>query len=589
MHATREPRRITLTQLCLLAVVVGVVTGIGAAAFRQLVLLIYNLFFHGSLSLEHDPNTFGPPSAWGPFVILVPALGGLLVVWVIRRFAPEARGAGVAQVMNAIYYNKGQIRPAVALTKIVASALSIGSGASVGREGPMVQIGSGFGSTIGGLLPLQPWQRITLVAAGAGAGIAATFNTPLAAVLFAVELLLPEVSPRTFLPVVIATGVATHIGRLLFGAQPAFMLTSITPPGFEDVHLLSLFSVALFGLAAGLGAGLYVLALRFMQARFEALPLGPYARNTAGMLLVGVLVYGTFLATGQYHVHGVGTATVEAVMTGGLVEPRLLFALFVLKLLATTVSLGAGASGGVFGPALFMGATLGGAWGAAVIALTGFDDLGVGEYAMIGMASFAGGATGAAMTAIVMIFEMVRNYHVVFPAIIATAFAIGSCRLLSRENVYTVNIAAQGRHIPMERHSNMFLVRHASEVMSRSVVVLSATARLQDGVAALPESEDSQYVVVAEGQRIVGVLLMTPGVRALQEVHGAVTLGDIADRSFTLSAPAMSMFDVFRRMGRRKARYVLVIQGGGVPRPEKVRGVIARAQITDAVVETFAA
>ncbi|MDX6751749.1 chloride channel protein [Geminicoccaceae bacterium 1502E] len=589
MRPQAEPRRITLVELCLLAVAVGVVTGLGAAAFRVLVLALYNLFFHGSLSLEHDPNAFGPPSAWGALVILVPVVGGLLVVWIINRFAPEARGAGVAQVMHAIYYEGGRIRPQVALTKIVASALSIGSGASVGREGPMVQIGSGFGSTIGGLLPLEPWQRITLVAAGAGAGIAATFNTPLAAVLFAVELLLPEVSPRTFLPVVIATGVATHLGRLLFGAQPAFTLTGLAPPGFEDVHFLSLLSVALFGLLSGLGAGLYVLALRFMQQRFDGLPLGPYARNALGMLMVGVLLYGVFKLTGQYHIHGVGTATVEAVMTGGLGEPVLLFALFALKLLATTVSLGAGASGGVFGPALFMGATLGGAYGAAIIALTGFEDLGVGEYAMIGMASFAGGATGAAMTTIVMIFEMVRNYHVVFPAIIATAIAIGFCRLLSKENVYTVNLAARGRNIPQERHSNMFLVRHAEEVMSRSVVVLPAKAHLQDGLAALPASEDSQYVVVADGPRIAGVLLLTPSLRALEDVHGTVTLGEIADRSFTLAPPGMSMFDVFRRMGRRKARYVLVIQGGGVPRPEKVRGVIARAQITDAVVDTFAA
>jgi CIC family chloride channel protein len=172
---------IGLTTLCLLAVLVGVITGFGAVGFRALIGLIHNLFFLGHLSFTYDANLFTPMSPWGPLVILVPVIGGLGVTFLVTTFAPEARGHGVPEVMNAVYYNEGVIRPVVAAVKSLASALSIGSGAAVGREGPIIQIGASFGSTVGQVIPMAAWQRITLVAAGAGAGIAATFNTRSAA------------------------------------------------------------------------------------------------------------------------------------------------------------------------------------------------------------------------------------------------------------------------------------------------------------------------------------------------------------------------------------------------------------------------
>src|SRR5208282_3886443 len=150
------------------------------------------LFFLGRLTVFYDANVHTPPSPWGAFVILVPVIGGMGVVFLVEKFAPEARGHGVPEVMDAIYYKEGRIRPVVAAVKSLASALSIGSGAAVGREGPIIQIGASLGSTIGQIIPLAAWQRITLVAAGAGAGIAATFNTPIGGVMFAVELMMPE-------------------------------------------------------------------------------------------------------------------------------------------------------------------------------------------------------------------------------------------------------------------------------------------------------------------------------------------------------------------------------------------------------------
>jgi CIC family chloride channel protein len=184
--------------LWLAAIVVGIIAGVGAVAFRGLIALVHNLFFLARFSFSYDANAHTVPSPWGPFIILAPVAGAVCVAFLVKNFAPEAKGHGVPEVMDAIYYDKGVIRPIVALVKSVASAISIGSGGSVGREGPIIQIGAGFGSTLGQVLRLSLWQRITLIAAGTGGGIAATFNTPVGGVLFALEITMSEVSARTW-------------------------------------------------------------------------------------------------------------------------------------------------------------------------------------------------------------------------------------------------------------------------------------------------------------------------------------------------------------------------------------------------------
>ena len=226
----RDERRVSLFILCLMALGIGIMTGVGAVALRALIGLIHNFMINGVLKIPYDANILEGPSRWGNWVILSPILGGLLVVYLVDRFAPEAKGHGVPEVMDAIFYKRGQIRGVVAVIKSLASALSIGSGASVGREGPIIQIGSALGSSFSKAIGLSTGQTITLLSAGAGAGIAATFNTPLGGVLFAIEILLPEVSNRTFLPVVVATGAATLIGRILIGPSPAFTVPEVFFP-----------------------------------------------------------------------------------------------------------------------------------------------------------------------------------------------------------------------------------------------------------------------------------------------------------------------------------------------------------------------
>lgn len=177
--AGNEPRPFGLWSVCSLALCLGIFTGFGAIVFRGLIGFIHNFMFLGRPVFEYDASVFTPASPWGAFVILVPVVGSIGVTFIVRNFAPEAKGHGVPEVMDAVYYGRGIIRPVVAAAKSIASAIAIGSGAAVGREGPIIQIGSAFGSTLGQVIAMPAAQRITLVAAGAGAGIAATFNTPI--------------------------------------------------------------------------------------------------------------------------------------------------------------------------------------------------------------------------------------------------------------------------------------------------------------------------------------------------------------------------------------------------------------------------
>ena len=579
--ALRQP--IGLFRLSLIAIFVGIVTGIGAIAFRGLIGFIHNLFFLGRFSFFYDANSFTPPSPWGVFVILVPVLGALIVTLLVTKFAPEARGHGVPEVMDAIYYAEGRIRPVVAAVKSLASAVAIGTGSAVGREGPIIQIGASLGSTIGQIIPLAAWQRITLVAAGAGAGIAATFNTPIGGVMFAVELMMPEVSVRTFLPVALATGTATYIGRLYFGLEPAFRLPGLATMSHHPTSLTALLLFALLGVVIGLAATGFIKGLHGAEMLFDRIR-NPYLRHATGMLAVGVLIYALFQGFGHYYVEGVGYSTIQDVLLGGLATAPLLGLLFVCKLTATSLSLGSGSSGGIFSPSLFMGATLGGAFGALAANLFPSLNLSIPAFAMIGMAAMVGGGTGAAMTAVTMIFEMTRDYDIVMPMIIAVAVSIGIRRVLSRENIYTIKLVSRRHFIPTALHANMFLVHQARDVMDRDILLLPTNMSF-DAFLRQPKHEGKiRHVVVVGDERVVGVLRVNTGIRqGLESAYTGVTLDDVASREFIIAHEEDIMFGVIGHMWRRGAMMVVVVRGNGEALACNVLGVITKEHVADSV------
>ena len=590
MEKKEQNRQVSLWVMGAFGLAVGIVAGYGAVFFRALISLVKNILFYGHFSTDFGANVFTPISPWGPLVIFVPVIGGMGVVWLVKNFAPEAKGHGVPEVMDAIYYKEGRIRPVVAIVKSFASALSIGSGASVGREGPIIQIGSSFGSTLGQIFHLTPSQRITLVAAGAGAGIAATFNTPLGAVMFAVELMMPEVSTRTFLPVVIATGTATYIGRVAFGLAPAFVVPILEESHVQAVELPTLLGFVVLGVLTGVGAWAFVRMLTFMEFYFEK-PYWrshPYITHAFGMTLLGVLMYVLYLTFGQYYVDSVGYGTIQAILDGNMTSLLLLVILFFAKLFATTISLGTGSSGGVFSPSLFLGATLGGAFGALLLPWLPNAHFTVSDFAVVGMASMVGGATGAAMTAIVMIFEMTRDYNIIVPMILAVSLAIGVRRILSAENIYTIKLAWRGHYIPKDRHSNMFLVRHVNETMSSDLIVMASDISLHDALKKLrAEEKPKSHIIVAHEGRVRGIVPISHPLLALEEVRGTGTLGELADSSFVYARPDESMFDLFRSMSRHNAERALVVDHEGVPAPEDIKGIVSKRRIADSVLANF--
>jgi len=404
--------------------------------------------------------------------------------------------------------------------------------------------------------------------------------------MFAIELMLPEVSVDTFLPVAIATGAATFVGRWAFGDQPAFQVPPLQALGTDPGALVVLVLFAALGVLTGAAAAGFIRGLHLLEDAFDRIG-SRYLRHMLGMALVGALMFALFLRFGQYFVDGVGYATVQATLTGGLSAFWLLWLLCAAKALATGLSLGSGSSGGIFSPSLFMGATLGGGFAALVNAAGLPEHLSVPAFAMVGMGAMVGGGTGAVMTAVAMIFEMTLDYSIVMPMIVAVAMSIGVRRVLSRETIYTLKLVRRGRSIPKARHANMFLVKAARDVMDRDVQVLPAEASFDDYLRQPEHAGRLRHVVVTRKGRIFGVIRVNTGIRrGLEAADTGVTLGDVASRNFTVVGEDEIAFDVIRRMWRKGSIMAVVVRGHGVPRAADVAGVITKEHVADSVADS---
>jgi CIC family chloride channel protein len=291
-----------------------------------------------------------------------------------------------------------------------------------------------------------------------------------------------------------------------------------------------------------------------------------------------------FRGFGHYYVEGVGYATVQAVLVGQLSAASLLALLFFAKALATSLSLGSGSSGGIFSPSLFMGATIGGAFAALLSALHLPFAVSIPSFAMVGMGAMVGGGTGAVMTAVIMIFEMTRNYDIIMPMILAVAMSVGVRRMLSRENIYTLKLFRRGHVIPKALHANMFLVRRAKEVMDTDVVLAPAEIGFEAFLTQPDHGGRLRHVVVTDANRIVGVVRVNTALRRAGEAtQPGMTMREIAGRNFTIVREDDIVFDVIQRMWRRHATMALVLRGRGVPRADRIAGVISKEHVADSV------
>lgn len=436
----------TWIRFYILIVLVGIVAGLGAVFFRELIGLVHNLLFYGHLSTTYDVLQHAAESRWGIGVIFVPVIGAAFVAFLVKNFALEAKGPGVSEVMDAIYYRKGLIRPIVALVKPLASSICIGSGGSAGREGPIIQIGAAFGSIIAQWVKVAEWERITLIACGAGGGIAATFNTPLGGILFAIEIMLPEFSARTIIPVSIATAIATFISYAFFG-NITFMPLTMTAA--MQANIFGILSYLLLSILLGLISTAFVYGINISENAFDLIHRNYYIRHMLGMFLVGVSMYLMMQLFGHYYIQGVGYATIVDVLKLTLTHPGFLFFLAMLKLLNTAITLGSGGSGGIFSPLLFIGATLGASFAALCnYFFPGHVDMNMQLGALAGMAGMVGASTGAPLTAIIMTAELTNDFSIILPLMVIVAIAYAVRRSFVRESAYTLKLARRGHPIP---------------------------------------------------------------------------------------------------------------------------------------------
>lgn len=415
------------TATVLFAAVIGILGGFGALFFKQLILLLQGVFW-GTPDMMPE-SLFSV--AWSRR-LLMPAVGGAMVGPLIYFLAREARGHGVPEVMIAVVTRNSLIRPIVVLVKIVASALSIASGGSVGREGPIVQIGAAIGSTTGQFLRVRPAQLKTLVGCGVSAGIAAVFNAPMAGTLFALELIVSDFGLTAFTPILVSAVAATAVTRRFHGN-----ITEFTLPPFVVVSLWEIGLYLVLGLVAGIVGFVFSRSIYVAEDLSEKVPAPQWIRPAIGGLLVGVI------AVYFPYVMGVGYDTIHALFNGtfGL---QLVLTLVVLKIVATAITVGSGGSGGVFTPSLFIGSMLGYAFGMVVNRLFPEITASPGAYALVGMAAVNGACTLAPLSAIVVLVEMTNEYGMVLPLMLAVGMASFVSRKLSPESIYTEKLRRRG-------------------------------------------------------------------------------------------------------------------------------------------------
>lgn len=513
--------------LVLLSVTVGLGAGLAAVAFRWLIVGATQLF---SGTADYAGTEGHPANHWvswlGPaFVVLAPAVGGLVYGPLVHFFAREARGHGVPEVMYAVARKGGRIKGRVAVVKALASALTIGSGGSVGREGPIVQIGSALGSRLGTLAGSSEAQLRTLVACGAAGGIAATFNAPIAGVFFALELILRDFAARSFAAVMLSSIAASVVGRALLGNYPFLQLPAFTVSNPAEMVLF-----ALLGLVAG---GIGVLFSKILYAVEDVCDWfwrGPeWLRPAVGGLLLGCLL----LALPQ--MYGVGYPVLENSVLGHYALGFLLV-LGAAKILATSLTIGIGGSGGVFAPSLFVGATAGAAFGQAAALV--FPSLAgdAGAFALVGMGAVFAGSTRAAITAGLIIFELSGEYSLILPLLLAVLVATAVSALVSGDTIYTRKLLRRGVDITAPARGMGMLRGHTvAEAMGAAPQPVVETLSAREASRLLLEAGGALPVVDGAG-RLTGVITPATLAAGLENEDEAdrLTVGALAQAAAAL-------------------------------------------------------
>ncbi len=579
--------------LLVMAVVVGLTTGLAAVLFIRLIALIQLFFYGGGEKIL--------PALGRIWIIIVPVIGGLLVGPIITKFAVEAKGHGVPEVMQALILRGGRIRPRVALAKVIASALCIGTGGSAGREGPIVQVGSALGSSIGQWLHLSDERIKNLVACGAAAGIAATFNAPIAGVVFAIEVLLSEIQVRVFGNVVVAAVAASIVSQIFLGDRPAFEI-----PGYVMHSPWEILLYVFLGLLAALVGILFIRMLYYTEDVFDRLAIPLWLKPAVGALLLGILAFCyPYIGTISYisvddmtlglpivenypHIFGSGFIFLAEVLQGRA-PFFLLFLLIFLKPLATSFTLGSGNSGGVFAPSLFTGAMLGGAFGYLAMHLFPNLNIEIGAYALVGMAAVFSAAARAPLTSMLIVFEMSNDYRLILPLMAAGIVASTFAQWLHSDSIYTLKLTKRGIRFDQGRDMDIMQTVQVDEVMNKAPITIQREQSVADLFAAFQETHLGGFPVMSNETELYGMVTMQDMERTIDEMERTLhrkevnlkhlKVWDVATPDPVTVFPDEPIWSAIRKMAPRDLARLPVVSRNN---PKLFIGVISRSDIVRA-------
>ncbi len=522
-------------RLNILAIFVGIIGGLGAWIFRLAIHYVYVVLF---LLPKAFLETHGLEKAnWLPFLVS-PILAGFFVGYLVYNVAEETKGHGVPEVIEAVSLHDGKMKLRVPFVKIVASAVTLGSGGSAGREGPIAQIGAGFGSLLGQKLNLSPKEMRTLVISGVGAGISATFNAPIGGTLFAIEIIVKEGAVTQFVPILIASVVGTVVGQFLLGSNPAFQ--NVPQLHYSHPQLIPLF--VLLGLLTGVLSTGWIRVFYWFEDWFENatekanipkifyVPLGGF--------FVGIMHLGIFLYAEdeweKYTMMGRSYAPMEAVFQQEFYKTAfqslivLLLLLFLLKIAATMFTIGTGGSGGVFAPTLFLGVMFGALFGVIFQKTFGFGEERIVVFAILGMAAFFAGTGKAPLTAIMMTVEMTNDYFLIIPLMLAVTSSWLVATHIEKDDIYIKKLLRRGIRIGESGRIDILETIKVSEAMTPSdqLVTVDVKTRLEEVLELIRSTRHEGFPVMNQG-RLVGVITLSDAEKALREEPKEWIVGEV--------------------------------------------------------------
>jgi chloride channel protein, CIC family len=556
--------------MSLLASLVGVLAGLIAYVLYDLIALFTNLTFYHVFSLH-----FRSPehTTIGPWVILMPVIGGVIIGFMAKYGTTKIKGHGIPEAMEAVLTSRSRIEAKVAILKPLSAAIAIGTGGPFGAEGPIIQTGGAFGSLVGQLISTTATERKVLLACGAGAGMAATFNTPIAGVILAIELLLFEFRARSFIPLVIACTLATSVRAVLFGQRSMFSMGNVDFDVPRGLPFYLLLGVICGGAAIGFTKLLY-----WVEDQFERLPIDDLWHPAIGALGLGVI--GFFVP----RVLGVGYDTISDILNNNLAL-QLLILIMVFKALALVISLGSGTSGGLLAPMFMSSAAMGGVFAIGVNAIIPGAHLSPGAYALVAMAAVFGAASRATFTFIVFAFEITHDYNAILPLMLCCVIADLIALRYLPTSIMTEKLARRGLHVPGEYEASVLHMVRISEVMNTDVQPISADMTVADLTARTSRGEPgfnlSQGLPIVAGDgRLAGVVTQGDLLRALEtDPEGRATVLEAGSDPAIVAYPDELVLDALHRMVRHNIGRLPVVSRED---PQRMTGYFDRSNILSA-------